>query len=151
MKAAFTINSYYVQRKNHSFSSSCDIVLLGTLPSSFQGEVEPSISWYQSSVESQDDWPQFHHICYWELYWANTYAQNWSEAARYARMLYDESKWSRCSYAYQTAATMCMMEEGEGRTGLSQDLKKQQIEHMKYVDTDSNCETDRKFANIMKN
>lgn len=79
-------------------------------------------------MESQDDWPQFHHICYWELYWANTYAQNWSEAADYARLLYDESKWSRCSYAYQTAATLCMMEDAGN---LSEEKKKQQMELMK--------------------
>ena len=92
--------------------------------------MESAIDWYKQSVDSQDAWPQFHHICYWELFWANTYGQNWAEAAKYSQMLYDESKWSKCSYAYHYAATFCMMEEQQDG-GLTQDQKNRQIELMK--------------------
>jgi len=28
-----------------------------------------AISKFEESVESQQEWKQFHHICYWELMW----------------------------------------------------------------------------------
>ena len=94
----------------------------------FQGEVELSIRWYQESVASQDDWPQFHHLCYWDLFWASTYNLDWSEARKYSKMLFEENKWSKCTYAYQTAATMCMQEDSGD---LTEEQKKEQIELMK--------------------
>lgn len=47
-----------------------------------QAEVVPAIQWYKSSVASQDSWPQFHHFCYWELYWANAYNLDWKECTK---------------------------------------------------------------------
>ena len=57
-----------------------------------QGEVHRAIKWYTRSVESQDDWPQFHHICYWELYWASMFSRQWWKAADYADILLKESR-----------------------------------------------------------
>ena len=59
----------------------------------------------------QNHWPQFHHFCYWELAWANIYTLNWREAHRYAKMLYEDSNWSKATYAYLAVASMCMMQE----------------------------------------
>lgn len=41
-----------------------------------RGNVDDAIKWYTVSVESQDSWPQFHHLCFWELCWANWYIHN---------------------------------------------------------------------------
>lgn len=76
-----------------------------------QGEIETALVWYKKSVASQDDWPQFHHICFWELYWGNMFMQSWKEALVYADRLLEESRWSKCMYAYQKAATLCMMQD----------------------------------------
>ncbi len=76
-----------------------------------QGQIEESLSWYKRSAASQDDWPQFHHICYWELYWGNMFMQNWRDALEFGDHLLEESRWSKCMYAYQKASTMCMMYE----------------------------------------
>ena len=91
-----------------------------------QGQVDDAIHWYTSSVESQDDWPQFHHICYWELYWATLYSRQWWKTLRYANLLLEESKWSKCMYAYHKAAVMCMV-QGE----LTEEQRQEQIDLMR--------------------
>jgi len=60
-----------------------------------QGEIREAIRWYTRSVESQNDWPQFHHICYWELYWACMFDRQWRRAAAFADKLLKESKYDQ--------------------------------------------------------
>lgn len=36
-----------------------------------QGNLTESIKWYNKSWKSQDLWPQFHHVCFWELLWVH--------------------------------------------------------------------------------
>lgn len=31
--------------------------------------LQNSVEWYMKSWKSQSMWPQFHHICFWELLW----------------------------------------------------------------------------------
>lgn len=73
-----------------------------------QGNLEESVIWYVKSWKSQDVWPQFHHICFWELTWANCMLGNWKEADVFASYLLKESKWSRTIYSYQKASIMLM-------------------------------------------
>ncbi len=87
-----------------------------------------AIAWYSRSVSSQNDWPQFHHVCYWELYWASMFSCRWSKAVKYADLLLQDSKWSKCMYAYLKAAAMCMM-QGE----LTEEERQQQIQLMRQV------------------
>jgi len=93
-----------------------------------QGEMHEAIRWYKRSVESQDDWPQFHHICYWELYWACMFDRQWRVAAAYADKLLKESKWSRCMYGYLKAAALCMVQKD-----LTDEERREQMELMESV------------------
>lgn len=34
-----------------------------------KGRLDESIEWYTKSWKSQNLWPQFHHVCFWELLW----------------------------------------------------------------------------------
>lgn len=36
-----------------------------------RGNLNESVSWYIKSWKSQSVWPQFHHLCFWELMWAH--------------------------------------------------------------------------------
>lgn len=36
-----------------------------------KGHVNQAIDWYMKAWASQSEWVQFHHLCYWELMWAN--------------------------------------------------------------------------------
>ncbi|KAB7498064.1 Tetratricopeptide repeat protein 39B [Armadillidium nasatum] len=66
---------------------------------------------YERSRLSQMEWRQFHHICYWELYWTKTLKGLYSEAQEHANTLLSESKWSKATYAYQKACALCMRQE----------------------------------------
>lgn len=76
-----------------------------------KGNIEESVAWYTRSWHSQDIWPQFHHLCFWELMWTNCVRMNWQEASVYSFRLRNESRWSRTIYSYQTAAILLMMKE----------------------------------------
>lgn len=73
-----------------------------------RGNFEECIDWYIKSWKSQNVWPQFHHLCYWELMWAHCSMQQWNKAITYATMLANESNWSRTIYLYQKAAVLIM-------------------------------------------
>lgn len=38
-----------------------------------KGNLDEALVWYKKSWKSQDLWPQFHHLCYWEILWVNWY------------------------------------------------------------------------------
>ncbi|KOX73995.1 Tetratricopeptide repeat protein 39B [Melipona quadrifasciata] len=73
-----------------------------------RGNFEKSLEWYTRSWKSQDLWPQFHHICFWELMWAHCSLQQWDLAAMFADTLAIESHWSRTIYLYQKATILMM-------------------------------------------
>lgn len=77
-----------------------------------KGNVEEALKWYRNSWKSQDHWPQFHHLCFWEMLWVNCLKLDWREAEMFATLLCQNSKWSRTIYTYQRAAVM-LMRQGE--------------------------------------
>lgn len=76
-----------------------------------QAHVDDAIVWYEKSWHSQNSFPQFHHLCFWELMWAHSMKMDWKSAGQYARRLFKESRWSKCIYAYVQAAFLCMDKE----------------------------------------
>uniref|UniRef100_A0AAY5KVK8 Tetratricopeptide repeat domain 39A n=1 Tax=Esox lucius TaxID=8010 RepID=A0AAY5KVK8_ESOLU len=64
---------------------------------------------------SQQQWKQFHHMCYWELMWCFTYKCVWRMAYFYADLLSKESRWSKAMYVYMKAAYLSMLAPGEAR------------------------------------
>jgi len=78
-----------------------------------QGNIPEAIMWYEKSWQSQEIWPQFHHFCYWELVWAHSILMNWKIAEEFAKKLFEESRWSKCIYAYMQASLL-IMQRGEG-------------------------------------
>ncbi|CAG7828623.1 unnamed protein product [Allacma fusca] len=79
-----------------------------------KGHVDECIEWYTKAWQSQSEWVQFHHLCYWELMWANCFKQNWYASRDFADLLLHESRWSRAIYGYQKASFMCMIYERLG-------------------------------------
>lgn len=75
-----------------------------------RGNLEESLHWYKKSWKSQSVWPQFHHLCFWELLWVNCLKLDWREAILYASYLVENSKWSRTIYTYQKAVIMLMIQ-----------------------------------------
>ncbi|EDV22324.1 uncharacterized protein TRIADDRAFT_28582, partial [Trichoplax adhaerens] len=76
-----------------------------------KGDIDKAIAYFHDSINSQDQWKQLHHVCYWELFWCSCFRFEWREAANYAEILYNESRWSKAMYMYQKAACLSMIPE----------------------------------------
>uniref|UniRef100_A0A8C6C5M2 Tetratricopeptide repeat protein 39B n=1 Tax=Monodon monoceros TaxID=40151 RepID=A0A8C6C5M2_MONMO len=66
---------------------------------------------FRKCISVQEEWKQFHHLCYWELMWIFVFQQNWREAYYYSDLLCKESKWSKATYVFLKAAILSMLPE----------------------------------------
>eukprot|EP00123_Amoebidium_parasiticum_P014586 comp22566_c0_seq4/m.34393 comp22566_c0_seq4/g.34393 ORF comp22566_c0_seq4/g.34393 comp22566_c0_seq4/m.34393 type:complete len:532 (-) comp22566_c0_seq4:63-1658(-) len=88
-----------------------------------QGDMDKAIAEYQRSVSAQSDWVQLHHICYWELMHAHSAQGNWRDAAKFAKKLVTDSKWSKAIYQYLEAAyTYMAIHHDSDHTPTTQEL-----------------------------
>uniref|UniRef100_A0A3B1IZF1 Tetratricopeptide repeat domain 39A n=1 Tax=Astyanax mexicanus TaxID=7994 RepID=A0A3B1IZF1_ASTMX len=78
-----------------------------------KGNLDAAIKRFEECCEAQQDWKQFHHMCYWELMWCFTYKQHWKMAYFYADLLSKENAWSKATYAYMKAAYLSMLSREE--------------------------------------
>ncbi|WAR24830.1 TT39B-like protein [Mya arenaria] len=70
-----------------------------------RGQIDEAVEKFEESIASQQEWRQFHHLCYWEL----IFKGDWLMGMKYAEILCRESRWSKATYTYQKA-TFLMME-----------------------------------------
>ncbi|XP_062855078.1 tetratricopeptide repeat protein 39A [Trichomycterus rosablanca] len=77
------------------------------------GNLDAAIKHFEECCEAQQDWKEFHHMCYWELMWCFTYKQHWKMAYFYADLLSKENAWSKAMYTYMKAAYLSMMSAEE--------------------------------------
>ncbi|KAE8610161.1 hypothetical protein XENTR_v10012037 [Xenopus tropicalis] len=78
-----------------------------------KGNIDEAISRFEECCESQQNWKQFHHMCYWQLMWCFTYKQHWKMAYFYADLLSKENSWSKATYMYMKAAYLSMFAEDD--------------------------------------
>uniref|UniRef100_A0A673MPN7 Tetratricopeptide repeat protein 39A-like n=1 Tax=Sinocyclocheilus rhinocerous TaxID=307959 RepID=A0A673MPN7_9TELE len=78
-----------------------------------KGNLDAAIKRFEECCEAQQDWKQFHHMCYWEMMWCFTYKRHWKMAYFYADLLSKENSWSKATYAYMKAAYLSMMSREE--------------------------------------
>ncbi|XP_055485728.1 tetratricopeptide repeat protein 39B isoform X2 [Psammomys obesus] len=76
-----------------------------------KGNVEKAQETFRKCISVQEEWKQFHHLCYWELMWIHIYQQNWMQAYYYSDLLCKESKWSKATYVFLKAAILSMLPE----------------------------------------
>ncbi|XP_047278787.1 tetratricopeptide repeat protein 39B isoform X3 [Homo sapiens] len=76
-----------------------------------KGNLEEAQEVFQKCISVQEEWKQFHHLCYWELMWINVFQQNWMQAYYYSDLLCKESKWSKATYVFLKAAILSMLPE----------------------------------------
>jgi len=74
-----------------------------------RGNLEEASKWYIRSWHSQDVWPHFHHMAFWELMFVNCVRMDWRQADEYAELLQQHSRWSRTIYSYQQACILMML------------------------------------------
>ncbi|GAB1599888.1 tetratricopeptide repeat protein 39A-like, partial [Argonauta hians] len=75
-----------------------------------KANIDEAVLKFEESIESQSEWRQFHHLCYWELMWCHCYKNDWLIAMKYAERLCRESRWSKATYTYQKASFLLMCE-----------------------------------------
>ncbi|KAF2357106.1 Outer membrane protein Iml2/Tetratricopeptide repeat protein 39 [Trinorchestia longiramus] len=73
-----------------------------------KAEFAEAAVFYHKSWASQNQWRQFHHVCYWELMWCGIMTADWDQGIQYACLLLEENKWSKATYAYIKACCLCM-------------------------------------------
>ncbi|KAJ8274840.1 hypothetical protein COCON_G00094650 [Conger conger] len=78
-----------------------------------KGNLDAAIGRFEECCESQKQWKQFHHMCYWELMWCFTYKRQWKLAYFYCDLLSKENTWSKATYAYMKGAYLSMMTSEE--------------------------------------
>lgn len=81
-----------------------------------KGNVEKAQETFRKCISVQEEWKQFHHLCYWELMWIYIYQQNWMQAYYYSDLLCKESKWSKATYVFLKAAILSMLPEEDVAT-----------------------------------
>ncbi|KAH9523775.1 Tetratricopeptide repeat protein 39B, partial [Bulinus truncatus] len=91
-----------------------------------KGHIDDAINRFEESIDSQSEWRQFHHLCYWELMWCHCFKSDWLMAMKYAERLCKESRWSKATYTYQKAAFLVMCSDQ------TEDTKK----HLDYLFTE---------------
>lgn len=87
-----------------------------------KGNIDTAISLLTKSVDSQSEWKQFHHICYWELMWSYAYKADWLLAMKYAERLANENKWSKATYTYMKGSFLAMCDNGDTTNALVDEL-----------------------------
>uniref|UniRef100_A0A6Q2YSS3 Uncharacterized protein n=1 Tax=Esox lucius TaxID=8010 RepID=A0A6Q2YSS3_ESOLU len=78
-----------------------------------KGNLDAAIERFEECCEAQQQWKQFHHMCYWELMWCFTYKRHWKMAYFYADLLSKENAWSKATYAYMKGAYLSMLTKEE--------------------------------------
>lgn len=87
-----------------------------------KGNIDTGVKLLSSSVESQSEWKQFHHICYWELMWCHAYKCDWLFAMKYAEKLANENKWSKATYIYLKGSFLALCDQSDKTKQLVDDL-----------------------------
>lgn len=102
----------------HKYPKGSIILFYSARISTLRGHFEKARARFEECIRSQSEWKQIHHLCYWELMWAHSFQQEWTQAYHYANLLCAESRWSKAIYVYQKAAILSMMsEEDVKKTG----------------------------------
>uniref|UniRef100_A0A8C5CE17 Tetratricopeptide repeat domain 39A n=1 Tax=Gadus morhua TaxID=8049 RepID=A0A8C5CE17_GADMO len=105
--------TYWTHKHTHGHTT---ITIRGSIFLFFAGRIEvikgnldAAIERFEECCEAQQQWKQFHHMCYWELMWCFTYKRHWKMAYFYADLLSKENSWSKATYAYMKGAYLSML------------------------------------------
>lgn len=71
-----------------------------------RGQLKEAKKQYQKAIDTQKDWKQLQHMCYWELGLINLLQQNWQESLDCYTTLQKESNWSKAVYTYLQAVSL---------------------------------------------
>jgi tetratricopeptide (TPR) repeat protein len=64
---------------------------------------------YQLAIDTQKDWKQLQHMCFWELGLIYIMQQDWQKAFDIYTILQKDSNWSKAVYTYLKAVSLYML------------------------------------------
>ncbi|KAI9249521.1 hypothetical protein BDA99DRAFT_445608 [Phascolomyces articulosus] len=117
-----------------------------------QSQIEKAKAQYVKAIDTQQDWKQLQHICYWELGVISLIQKDWSRAFEIYDKLGKESNWSKAVYLYLKAIALYKLnskdkrihEFMEGVTGAKQKIAGKSIPMEKFVSRKSRKFIDQK-------
>lgn len=71
-----------------------------------RGQLIQAKKQYQKAIDTQKDWKQLQHMCYWELGLINLLQQDWQGSLDCYTTLQNESNWSKAVYTYLQAISL---------------------------------------------
>ncbi|KAI7850612.1 hypothetical protein BDC45DRAFT_446916 [Circinella umbellata] len=106
-----------------------------------QSQIEKSKEQYQKAIDTQHDWKQLQHICYWELGVISFVQKDWQKAYDIYDKLSKESNWSKAVYMYLKGVALYKLNNKDKRahelmkgvTGAKQKIAGKSIPMEKFV------------------
>ncbi|KAF7728019.1 hypothetical protein EC973_006784 [Apophysomyces ossiformis] len=71
-----------------------------------QGKLDEAKAAYHKAIETQKDWKQLQHMCFWELGLIGLAQQDWEKCVEMFDILAKESHWSKSVYTYLKALAL---------------------------------------------
>ncbi|KAG0165946.1 hypothetical protein DFQ28_008089 [Apophysomyces sp. BC1034] len=78
-----------------------------------QGRLEEAMTQYRRAIDTQKDWKQLQHMCFWELGLICMVQQQWQESFDLYSKLHEESNWSKAVYTYLKALSLYSLGQPE--------------------------------------
>ncbi|KAI8089817.1 uncharacterized protein BX664DRAFT_333982 [Halteromyces radiatus] len=78
-----------------------------------QGNLDQAKQQYQKAIDTQKDWKQLQHMCYWDLGLIALIQKQWQQAFDVYKLLKSESNWSQATYHYLMAVSLYMQATDE--------------------------------------
>ncbi|KAI8379130.1 uncharacterized protein BYT42DRAFT_567656 [Radiomyces spectabilis] len=72
-------------------------------------QLEKAKAQYDQAIQTQKDWKQLQHMCYWELGVISFVEKNWQKSYDIYHKLCDESNWSKAVYTYLKAVSLYLI------------------------------------------
>ncbi|XP_008066326.1 tetratricopeptide repeat protein 39B-like [Carlito syrichta] len=113
--------SYGVEMGNNSAGEHLLLIYLQKFPncvilkffharsSMLKGKFENAEAKLHECIFTQNEWNQFHYLCYWELMWCRIFLQDWKQAYHYAHRLSQHSRWSKATFVYSKAILLPLL------------------------------------------
>ncbi|KAG2197864.1 hypothetical protein INT47_003533 [Mucor saturninus] len=88
---------------------------------------------YQRAIDTQKDWKQLQHMCFWELGIIYIMQQKWQKAYDLYTILSKESNWSKAVYIYLKAINLYMLANETSDETIKANYMKKVVSYMEQV------------------
>ncbi|ORZ21113.1 hypothetical protein BCR42DRAFT_459188 [Absidia repens] len=99
------------------------------------GNLDQAKQQYQMAIDTQKDWKQLQHMCYWDLGVIAFIQKEWQLAYNIYSLLKSESNWSQAAYNYLMAVSLYMQATTQAEEEKKSALLKEVQELMEKVPT----------------